>query len=194
VARTRSDEARRKVLDAASALLAERGVANLSIEELAARSGVAKTTIYRHWPDRSSLVVDAVNVQFEHIGTPDTGSLRGDLEAFFGGVIRADLSGNVADIMPGLIGAAARDPEMAALLERIGSERSRVVSRIIERAELRGELRDEFAALDIETQVGIIVGPIVFQKLVRRRTLTPDYVAACLDVVVASLTRSAHHS
>ena len=52
MARPRSDEARRKVLDAARDLIVERGVANLRIEDVAARSGVAKTTIYRHWPER----------------------------------------------------------------------------------------------------------------------------------------------
>ena len=51
MARPRSEEARRKALAAATDLIVERGVANLSIEEVAARSGVAKTTIYRHWPE-----------------------------------------------------------------------------------------------------------------------------------------------
>jgi len=50
MARPRSEEARRKVLGAASDLMAARGVASLTIDEVAARSGVAKTTIYRHWP------------------------------------------------------------------------------------------------------------------------------------------------
>jgi AcrR family transcriptional regulator len=189
VARPRSDEARRKALDAAAELIGERGVINLSIEEVAARSGVAKTTIYRHWPERTSLIVDTFNSKFEHVGTPDTGSLRGDLEAFFGGIIRADLSGNVAEIMPSLIDAAGRDPEMAVLLDRIGSDRSRVIATIIGRAAERGELREQFAALDVETQVGIVVGPIVFQKLVRRRLLTAAYIEACLAVTVDSITR-----
>ena len=55
MARPRSEEARRKAIAAAIDLIIERGVANLSIEEVAARSGVAKTTIYRHWPERASL-------------------------------------------------------------------------------------------------------------------------------------------
>lgn len=184
MARPRSVDARRKALVAASDLLVERGVAHLTIDEVATRSGVAKTTIYRHWPERTSLIVDAVNVNLEHVGPPDTGSLRGDLEAYFGGMIRSDLSGNVAHIIPCLVEAAGRDPEMASLLERIGSERERVMKTIVAQAVERGELRVD---LDIETLVGVIVGPIVFQKVVRRRPLTEEYVTACLDIALAGL-------
>jgi AcrR family transcriptional regulator len=188
VARPRSDEARRKVLDAAGELIADYGVVNVTIEDVAARSGVAKTTIYRHWPERTSLIVDAVNVRFEHLGIPDTGSLRGDLEEFFGAVMRTDLSGRIGEVMPALIAAAGRDPEMAQLLDRIGESRERVCKTIIERALERGEVRPEFADYGLEALIGATVGPIVFQKVVRRRKLTPEYVQACVDVVVAGLT------
>lgn len=188
MARPRSDEARRKALDAASELIVERGVVNLTIEDVAARSGVAKTTIYRHWPERTSLIVDTVNAQFQHLGTPDTGSLRGDLEAFFEAAARTDPDGKVGQIIPCLIEAATRDAEMRDLLDRVGMERERVIGRIVERARDRGELRPEFAALTIEQLVGVIVGPIVFQKQIRRRVVTPEYAQACVDVVLAGLT------
>jgi AcrR family transcriptional regulator len=191
VARPRSDEARRKALDAARDLILERGLANLTIEEVSARSGVAKSTIYRNWPERPSLIFDTVNAQFEHIGVPDTGTLRGDLEAFFGAASRIDLSGKVGQIMPCLIEAAHHDPEMEVLLERVGTERERVVAAIVESARQRGELRPEYADLSSEQLVGVIVGPIVFHKIVRRRTLTPEYLQACLDVVLGSLTATA---
>ena len=175
----RSDEARRKVMSATTELIVERGVGSVSIEEVATRSGVAKTTIYRHWPERASLILDTVRSHFEHIGAPDTGRLRSDLEAYFGQMHRRDLSGRVGDIMPSIIEAAGRDPEMAALVDRFGQERERALMRIIERAKDRGELGSD---LDTETLMGTIVGPIVFQKVVRRRPLTAEYVDACLDV------------
>ena len=135
MARPRSEEARRKALAAATDLIVERGVGNLTIEEVAARSGVAKTTIYRHWPERASLILDTVRASFEHVATPDTGSLRGDLEAFFGGMVRADLTGKVGQIMPCLIDAAGRDPEIELLLDRIGVERQQPILTIVERAQ-----------------------------------------------------------
>src|SRR5436190_2605757 len=102
MARPRSEEARRKALAAATDLIVERGVANLTIEEVAHRSGVAKTTIYRHWPERASLVLDTVRACFAAVPTPDTGTLRGDLDAYFAGRMMADLTGTVGDLMPAI--------------------------------------------------------------------------------------------
>jgi AcrR family transcriptional regulator len=188
MARPRSEEARRKALAAATDLIVERGVGNLTIEEVAARSGVAKTTIYRHWPERASLIVETVRATFEHVGTPDTGSLRGDLEAYFGGMVRADLSGKVGKLMPCLIDAAARDPEIEMLLDRISVERQQPILAIVDRAQDRGELPRE---LDPRIVVGTIVGPIVFRKLVWRQPLDAAYLDGCLDVVIAGLQAQA---
>jgi AcrR family transcriptional regulator len=187
MARPRSEEARRKAIVAATELLVERGVANLTMEEVAQRSGVAKTTIYRHWPERASLILDTVRATFEHVGTPDTGSLRGDLEAFFTGLVRADLTGTVGRLMPCLIDAAGRDPEIGLLLDRIGLERQQPIMEIVRRAQDRGELP---ADLDPRVVVGTIVGPIVFRKLVWRQPIDAAYLQGCLDVAIAGLAAS----
>jgi AcrR family transcriptional regulator len=184
MARPRSEEARRKALAAATDLIVERGVASLTIEEVAHRSGVAKTTIYRHWPERTALVLDTVRSCFEDVGTPDTGSLRGDLEAFFGGMVMADLSGTVGKLMPALVDAAGRDPEIELLLDRISLERQRPILDIVERAQGRGELPAE---LDPRVAIGTIVGPIVFRKLIWRQPLDAAYLRGCLDVALAGL-------
>lgn len=184
MARPRSETARRKALATTAELIVERGVANLSIEEVAARSGVAKSTIYRHWPERTSLIIDTVRATFEHVGIPDTGSLQGDLEAFFGGLIRADLSGTAGKLMPCLIDAASRDPEIETLLDRIGVEREQPILAIIERAQARGELPPH---LDHDLVVGTIVGPIVFRKVVQRRPIDAGYIIGCLSVAIAGL-------
>ena len=78
--RPRSQEADRAILTAAVELLAERGLAAMSIEEVAARAGVGKTTIYRRWPSKGLLALDAFVASFrEEQPLPDTGTLRGDL-------------------------------------------------------------------------------------------------------------------
>jgi AcrR family transcriptional regulator len=184
MARPRSEEARRKALAAATDLIVERGVANLTIEEVAHRSGVAKTTIYRHWPERASLVLDTVRSCFGDVTTPDTGSLRGDLEAYFGGMVMADLSGTIGQLMPALVEAAGRDAEIELLLDRVSQERQRPILDIVERAQARGELPAE---LDTRVVVGTIVGPIVFRKVVWRQPLDAAYLQGCLDVAVAGL-------
>jgi AcrR family transcriptional regulator len=184
MARPRSDEARRKAIAAAIDLILERGVANLSIEEVAARSGVAKTTIYRHWPERASLIIDTTRATFEHVRTPDTGSLRGDLDEYFNGMIRSDLSGRVGRLIPCLIDAAARDPEIEMLLERITIERQQPLLTIVSRAQERGELPPD---LDRDVVIGTVLGPLVFRKVLLRRPVDAAYVSKCLDVALAGL-------
>ena len=191
MARPRSEEARRKAIEAATDLIVERGVAALTIEEVAARSGVAKTTIYRHWPERPGLILDTVRASFQHVGTPDTGSLRGDLMAFFGGLVRADLSGKVGRLMPCLIDAASRDPEMELLLERLGEERQAPIMEIVARAQERGELP---AGLDERVVIGSIVGPIVFRKVMQRQPVDASYIEACLDVAITGLAATVANS
>src|SRR5438094_8033869 len=77
---------RQAVLDAAFAELGEKGYGGLSIEAVAQRSGVAKTTVYRRWPTRNELVADALDSRSDRYEpVPDTGSLRGDLTQFCAG-------------------------------------------------------------------------------------------------------------
>jgi AcrR family transcriptional regulator len=184
MARPRSEEARRKALAAATDLIVEKGVAHLAIEEVAARSGVAKTTIYRHWPERTALILDTVRACFAEVEAPDTGSLRTDLEAFFAGMVRADLNGPVGKLMPALVEAAGRDGEIEVLMDRIALDRQRPILDIVERAQARGELPPE---LDPRVTIGTIVGPIVFRKLIWRQPLDAAYVRGCLDVAIAGL-------
>lgn len=185
MARPRSEEARRKALGAAADLIVERGVGAFSIEEVAARSGVAKSTIYRHWPERAALIIDTARATFEHVVTPDTGTLRGDLAAFTAGVVRADLStGRSAQLMPAIIDAANRDPEIATLVDRLKDEREQPICTMVARAQARGEIP---ADLDIRVAVGTLIGPIVFRKLIQRQLIDQAYVEGCLDVVVTGL-------
>ena len=184
MARPRSEEARRKAIAAAIDLILERGVANLSIEEVAARSGVAKTTIYRHWPERASLIIDTARATFEHVTTPDTGSLRGDLEAYFNTLMRADLSGKAAKLIPCLVDAASRDPEIDTMMDRFSLERQQPVMTIVRRAQERGELPPD---LDRDIIIGTVVGPIVFRKVLQRRPVEPAYISKCLDVALTGL-------
>src|SRR5262245_29686489 len=77
--RPRSEEADRAILDAAVEELVERGLAGVSMESIAARAGVAKTTLYRRWKDKVALCLEAVGRTKAPLAEPATGSLRGDL-------------------------------------------------------------------------------------------------------------------
>ena len=181
---SRSDVARREALAATADLIAERGVDNLTIEDVAARSGVAKTTIYRHWPSRGPLIIDAVRSCWAHLPTPDTGDLRTDLVRLFEGMVRVDLSSLAGRIMPSLLSVAGRDPEVERLTRELAEERARPVREILGRAVARGELS---TAVDEEVALGVVVGPLLYRKLHRRLPLTTEYLEACIDAAVVGL-------
>jgi AcrR family transcriptional regulator len=181
---SRSDVARREALAATADLIAERGVDNLTIEDVAAPSGVAKTTIYRHWPSRGPLIIDAVRSCWAHLPTPDTGDLRTDLVRLFEGMVRVDLSSLAGRIMPSLLSVAGRDPEVERLTRELAEERARPVREILGRAVARGELS---TAVDEEVALGLVVGPLLYRKLHRRLPLTTEYLEACIDAAVVGL-------
>src|SRR5580765_2309837 len=79
--RRSKDDVRSSTLAATYELLTEVGLSGLSVDEVSRRSGVAKTTIYRHWPERSTLLLEACMQFSPRMQTPNTGSLKGDLEA-----------------------------------------------------------------------------------------------------------------
>jgi len=185
---SRSEVGRREALGAAADLIDERGVDNLAIEDVAARSGGDKNTIYRHWPTRGPLVIDAVRSCWAHLPTPDTGDLRRDLAQLFEGMTRVDLSSPAGRIMPSLLGAAGRDPELDRLTRELVEERARPIREILRRAVGRGELPD---GLDEEVAVGLVIGPLLYRKVHLRQPLSPRYLEACIDAAVAGLQAAA---
>src|SRR5262245_44917263 len=171
-------------LAAALHVILEGGDVNLARRGVGLRPGVAKATIYRRWPERGSLISDTTRATFEHVHTPDTGSLRGDLDEYFSGMIQSDLTGKVGRLIPCLIDAAARDPEIEMLLERVTAERQQPLLTIVSRAQERGELPPD---LDRDVVIGTVLGPLVFRKVLLRRPVDAAYVSKCLDVALAGL-------
>lgn len=154
---------RATVLEATTALLAERGIDATSIEAIAERSGVAKTTIYRHWPGKAALVVDAIDALAGPVVDPDTGSLAGDLRALARGLAAGLAAGPWADVLPSLIGALQRDPELAARHRETTDARHRVVRSIVARARARGEIEGRISDDDV---IALVAGPLFHRRLV----------------------------
>ena len=108
-----------RVLTATIELLGESGVSGFTVDEVARRSGVAKTTIYRHWPTREALVIDACSRISDEQEVPDTGSLDGDLTAILTNIGHLLGTARWSSVLPSIIDVAERDPEFAAILRRI---------------------------------------------------------------------------
>src|SRR3954447_7883241 len=139
--RPRDPELRRAILAAAMALITEVGYDRMTVDAIAARSGVSKPTLYRRWPHgKPELVADAIRDRHAERGTvPDTGGLRGDLLAFV--ALQTGRLRDEAHLACGLAAQMRTSPELAAVMREhvIGEEHARVET-ILERARARGEL------------------------------------------------------
>src|SRR5215472_10789247 len=122
--RARSEKAHSAILAAACELLLQRGLAAVSMDAVAARAGVSKATIYRWWPSKETLALDALYTEWAAAQplVVDTGSLRGDLLAVLRPWARAVGSGPYGRVIAALVTEAQTDPAFAA------EYRDRVVS------------------------------------------------------------------
>jgi AcrR family transcriptional regulator len=175
---------REAVIRAGVELLTEGGLAAFSIDAVAARSGVAKTTIYRHWPGRRDLLSEVFESVESHTPTPDTGSLREDLR-----FLARDLADDLASAdwpknLAVIVGEAEHDRTLAAgHAVHVRSEMNpmRVV---FERAIERGDLP---ADLDVELAIEHVAGALFLRRFVLHGTSTPDEADRLVDLALNGL-------
>lgn len=177
---------RAAVIAATLDLLADRGIAATTIDAVSERSGVAKTTIYRHWDGQPTLVMDAIGSLLEEPPLPDTGSLREDLVALLEGLASALHSSPAAALMPALLEAAERDPAFAALHRTEAAHRHRVVRHVIDRGIERGELPDD---ADVDALVDLLTGPLFYRRWVSMGTVDAAFAGRVVDVVLSGCRR-----
>lgn len=178
----RPARAESRILEATLTELAANGFAGLTVEGIAAAACVGRATIYRHWPCRADLVIDAVRSIPGRAGPPDTGSLRDDLVAQVTGLATALSSTPFGTILPALIDAAGRDPELAQLHRVLIDERRADARALLDRAVERGELDPD---VDRDALLDLVVGPVFYRHLLRRAATTPAEVEAIVDHVLA---------
>jgi AcrR family transcriptional regulator len=170
-------------------LLSEEGLGGVTVDAVARRSGVAKTTIYRHWPSREALLLDACAQMGPHFEIPDAGSFQKDLLALARRVVEQLLSGSYAAILLSLMDAAERNPDLAALLAAAQSKLLETVEIILSRARGRGELR---VAPKPSEVAALIVGPLLYRRLFSHEPLSEGFFRLIVDNVIrtASETRA----
>ena len=188
MARPRSEEAHRAALDATVELLIESGVEGVTLDEVSARSGVAKSTLYRHFGSREDLITKAAGCCVVEVPTPDTGSLAGDLEFLFDHIGKVEDQRRVTDLLSVLIESARWDPAMEELRDEALAERRRPIRTVLQLAQLRGEIGPH---LDLDSAVAMVVGPFTYRRMVERRKVTPEFAEMVLHGSVAALKASA---
>lgn len=171
--RPRLPSADQAIVEATRALLLERGYAGVSIEGVAARAGVAKTTVYRRWPSKAELVSE-VAIHHSRLGAaPDTGSLVGDLAAVAVIIVRSLSRPVAAAALRGLIADLSQD---RALRDRvvarfIGAEQAWIAS-IVRRAAGRGEVSDN---VHPDLVLDLLLGPVVSRTFLTGRSAGRDF-------------------
>ena len=172
---------------AATELLAERGLHGMSIEEVAARAGVAKATIYRRWNSRGTLALDAFLAEFKALQPlPDTGALRDDLLAALRAWVRAVTRTPAGRTLAGLIAEAQHDTELADAWRARVVEPLRAQHRImLKRAIDRGQLP---ASTDTEVALDLLYGAAYHRLLNGHQPLNDTFVRHVVDVIVTGLT------
>jgi AcrR family transcriptional regulator len=181
--RPRSQEADRAILTATADLLASRGLAAISIEEIAARAGVGKATIYRRWPSKGLLALDAFVASFQaQQPLPDTGTLRGDMIAALTLWVRAVTETAMGAMLTGLIAEAQHDPSLRAAWRERVLEPLRSQHRImLDRAMARGEIA---ATVDREVVLDLFFGAAQHRLLLGHLPLSGDFIAEVVDVIL----------
>ena len=181
--RPRSQEADRAILTAAVELLAERGLAAMSIEEVAARAGVGKATIYRRWPSKGLLALDAFVTSFaEQQALPDTGNLRDDLIVALTAWVRAVTRTSMGPMLTGLIAEAQHDPSLRAAWRERVLEPLRTQHRVmLDRAVARGEIP---ATVDPEVVLDLFFGAAQHRLLLGHLPLTDEFIREVVDVIL----------
>jgi len=170
----RIERTRRVVLAATADLVAATGYDNTTIEGISDRCGVARSTIYRHWPDKQQLVIEAVKNRLTLDPEIDTGSVAGDIEMFLSELVGWFADDDVVTIALSLLAAAHHDAEMGKLHTDATRARRDHLVRIIERGKAREELP---ADLDAGEAVAELAGAIFYKRVVLNETIPDDYVA-----------------
>jgi AcrR family transcriptional regulator len=169
MARPPSARAHRQVLDAALTLFAERGIDATSMDAIAEASGVSKATIYKHWPDKDALCLEAMaHLLGRDQPRPvfDTGDVRADMVAELAYQPPREHSDLQARIMPHLIAYAARNPAFGeAWRARVFEPPRAQLTRLLERAIAQGQLPRD---LDRDLAIALLLGPMLYIHVLKR--------------------------
>ncbi|MCO8126041.1 TetR/AcrR family transcriptional regulator [Acidimicrobiia bacterium EGI L10123] len=188
MARPRSEEARLRTIEATIEALLELGAEGLTMEEIAERSGVAKSTIYRHFGTREHLVTESVRSCVVEQPTPDSGSLADDLTDLFTRYDESEETKRLNELIPLLIDGARRDAGMREVLDALLVERQRPMRTVLKLAQARGEIDPD---LDLDVAVAVLIGPFTYRRMVQDAEITDEFVAAVVQTGIAALRSTA---
>ncbi len=178
----RIERSRQVILRAALAELGEVGYGAFTIESVAARAGVGKSTIYRHWREKIALIADAFQTfHEEELSDVSTGSPREKLERIVRHVAEIVSDSIFSKCIPALIDGAARAPEVHAFYHRFQAEARQPLIDVIAEGIALGDFR---AGIDPALAGVAILGAIFYRRLMTNETFDPDRAAELIETVL----------
>jgi AcrR family transcriptional regulator len=184
--RPRSEKARGAILDASAELLLERGLAAVSMDAVAARAEVSKATIYRWWPTKETLALDALYREWASVPPPeDTGSLRGDLRSLARPWVRRASMRPYGRVIAALLTEAQTDPVFAREYRaRFLQPRRDQARAVFRRAIARGEIAPD---TNVEVALDVVFGPVYHRLLHGHAPLDERFVTDVIDTALGGI-------
>ncbi|MFD7429357.1 TetR/AcrR family transcriptional regulator [Streptomyces sp. NPDC059818] len=182
----RSESSRRATLDAALALCTEKGYGRVTVEAIAARAGVSKKTIYRWWPSKSAVLLEAFTEALVQGNPPtDTDDIAADLRTHVNGAVAVLSVPPFGPAYAGILSEIHHDDELAETVrtQLIEPRFEEVVTRL-RVAQERGRIPP---GADLRLAVEMLYGPVYYRHLLRKPMQDPEAVAALVDRVLRSM-------
>ncbi|MFE7487564.1 TetR/AcrR family transcriptional regulator [Kitasatospora sp. NPDC057965] len=181
--RRRNEAAHRAILDAALRLLAESDGTPVTIDAIARTAGVGKQTVYRWWPSKGAVLLDALTDRADQdVSGPDTGALRTDLRSFLTTTFEGTQRDTTASALRTLAREAARDPHLAELMRTFTASRRDALRDLLARGHDRGELAED---ADLDLIVDQVYGVLWYRFLLGHGPLDAAVAARLADTLIA---------
>jgi AcrR family transcriptional regulator len=180
--RPRSAIADRAIREAAVDLFAERGFEGFSVEDVADRAGVSKATVYRRYPSKVDLVVEAGScLATDEVSFPDTGNLRDDVRGLTRSLVQKFRDSAAGRVIPAMTFERRRNPELDDRFRTFLAERKARTRELLQRGIDRGELPPD---TDVEVMGSMLVGPIFHRLMITQEPLSDAFVDALVDALL----------
>jgi len=183
--RPRRAEVDQAILDAAVELLARQGYDGVTMEGVAAEAGVGKATLYRRWPGKTDLILDAIRSLKPELAHPDTGETRRDLVEIMAGAIAWRDDTELTQVVAALMAEMPRNPELAEVYRsRFLAPRRAETVEVLRRGIDRGDIRPD---IDLELVLDLLIGSVFYRGLLSGGRLDHDVAELVVDYVMAGI-------
>ncbi len=185
--RPRCEVARKRILEAALESLDEVGFASTTTDVIAERAGASKATIYRWWPTKAALLLEALrDVVAQELPFPDTGDLKEDLRGQLRNFVTL-LTGRRGRVLKAFVAASQSDAEVAAAFLNVWIIPRRAEAKtVLQRHQQEGRLAAE---ADLELILDVLYGPLYYRLLMGHGELSPQYADEITELVLTGLLR-----